>query len=209
MIGIGLLLAVYAYAAPVATAPVTTGPDPGLEASDVQQQYAAWAKSKKIKGQAAELTGSHFAEGLELCFTKVSDGVRSYYTSADGQTAEQLLSLAKGKEEAAVAPLTEQYVDGFNPRYFLVTGQPRAHAAMLFPDALERTLGGKCVVGIPAVGALVAWIPGDLDFDKVMAVGVKRMYDTLPDPVSPLVYTWDGARWGVWAEVRELTPQLP
>lgn len=206
---LGLLLAAFAYAAPVTAALVTAGPDPGLEAADVQQQYTTWARSKKVKGPAAELACSHFAEGLELCFTKVSNGVRSYYTLADGQPAEQLVELGKGQEDAAVAQLSERYVDGLAPRYFLVTGQPRAHAAMLFPSALERLLGGKCVVGVPAVGVLVAWVPGDLDFDKVMAVGVKRMYDTLPDPVSPLAYTWDGARWGVWAEVKELTPPLP
>lgn len=211
---LGLLLATFAFAAPVPAAstpaaPVTAGPDPGFEAADVEQQYAAWARSKKIKGAAADLACAPFAEALQLCFTKVSNGVRSYYTLADGQTPEQLAELGKGKEDAAIALLSEQYVDGFTPRYFLVTGQPRAHTAMLFPSALERLLGGKCVVGVPAVGVLVAWVPGDLDFDKVMAVGVKRMYDTLPDAVSPLVYTWDGARWGVWAEVKELTPPSP
>ncbi len=200
-----LLFAAHAHAAgPVAP------PDPGLEAADVVEQYAAWAKTKKLKGPAAQLVCLPYAEPLQLCFTRVSAGIRSYYTAADGTTADDLLKLGMGEQDAAIAPLEANYVDGFTPRYFLVTGQARAHTALLFPDALEQKVGGKCVVGAPAEGVLVAWVPGDLDFDKVMAVGVKRMYDTLPNPVSPVLFTYDGKNWVQWGEATEVqAPATP
>lgn len=198
MIG-ALLFVAFAHGASV-----STGPDPGLESGDVVEQFAAWAKKKKLKGPAAQLVCMPFADPLQLCFTKLTGEIRSYYTAADGKTAAELLALGVGDEEAAITPLEASYVDGFAQRYFLVTGQARAHTALLFPDALERKVGGKCVVGAPAEGVLVAWVPGDLDFDKVMAVGVKRMFDTLPNAVSPVLYTYDGRSWVQWGEATEL-----
>ncbi len=199
---IGALLVALALAA----APAGAVPDPTIETATVQADYAAWAKKKKIRGDAAELACMPFADTLSMCFTYLSGDTRGYYTKADGKTPEELLKAGAGTEEAAVDMLEADYVDGLTPRYFIVTANGRAHTAMLFPEALERKLGGKCVVGVPAQGVLIAWVPGDLDFDKVMAVGVKRAYDTQPNPVTPTLYTYDGKRWLVWGEVREIAP---
>ena len=48
------------------------------------------------------------------------------------------------------------------------------------------------------------------DFDKVVAVGVRRMVDASAVPVSPRIYSWDPRTeaWTVWGEVRG-TVDLP
>ena len=45
------------------------------------------------------------------------------------------------------------------------------------------------------------WIPGDEELDKVMAVGVRRMFDEAKYPVSDKVYRWHNGEWVVWGEV--------
>ena len=94
-------------------------------------------------------------------------------------------------------------VEGFKQVYWLANeGDGRDHVPMLFPAALAAKVGKGVVVAVPARGVLVAWVPGDLVFDKVVAVGVRKMYDTLESPVSPLIYQWDGERWAVWGEAK-------
>jgi hypothetical protein len=197
-----LLLALLRGASPAA-ASQPAAVDPGLEASDVSAQYASWARKNRVRGAAAELACLPFLSTAQLCFTHVVGDRRVYYTAADTQAPMTLLKEAAGDEASAISLLAPAYVDGFSPRYFSVSGEPRAHAALLFPEALEQRLGGKCVVGIPARGVLLAWVPGDLDFDKVMAVGVKKLYDSLPNAVTSVLYTFDGTSWVVWGEALE------
>ena len=196
-------------APPVQAPPVQAPPvqastvDPGLEASDVSAQFAAWAKKNRLRGPEAELACLPFVPTAQLCFTHVVGDRRMYFTAADAQAPADLLKAGAGDEASAIALLTPAYVDGFAPRYFAATGEPRAHVALLFPEALEQRLGGRCVIGVPARGVLLAWIPGDLDFDKIMAVGVKKLYDSLPNAVTSVLYTFDGKSWVVWGEAVE------
>ncbi len=204
---------------PAAPAPVTTsspsasppaaGPDPSLEGPTVLTDYADWARKHKLKGPAAQLACSPFADGLNLCFTRKDGDNRVYYTGADGKTADQLRADAKGTEDAAVAGFAPVYVDNYTFPYYLDAGDVRADAALLYPDALERKVGGKCVVAVPAQGVVIAWVAGDLDFDKIVAVGVKRMYETMANPISSVLYTWDGKRWVVWGQAKDYVAPSP
>jgi hypothetical protein len=209
MFGLFLRASGPAFASTVEQPPVASSAaqlslvDPGLEAIDVGAQYTDWARKHRLRGPAAELACLPFVETAQFCFTHVVGDRRVYFTAADAKPPVELLKAGAGDEASAIALLTPAYVDGFAPRYFAATGEPRAHAALLFPEALEQRLGGKCVVGVPARGVLLAWIPGDLDFDKIMAVGVKRLYDSLPNAVTSVLYTFDGKNWVVWGEAVE------
>lgn len=189
-----LLLAALAGAAPAR-------PDPGLEPADVEEQFRTWANGKGVQGDAAELVCRPFADQVDLCFTRVKGKARAWVTKAEGQDAAALEAAGKGTAEEALARLEPVAVEGFPQRYWMAAkGDRRDHVPLLFPDALGEKLGGNPVVGVPARGVLVAWVPGAPDFDKAVAVGVRRMYETLPDPVSPLLYRWDGQRWKVWGQ---------
>lgn len=196
------LLAALLAAPPLAAAPAPR-PDPGLEPADVEEQYRAWATSKGVEGDAAELVCRSFAEAVDLCFSRPKGKGRAWWTRAEGKDAAALEAAGKGAAEEAVARLEPAKVEGFTRSYFVsARGDGRDHVPVLFPDALRARFGVDPVVAAPVRGVLVAWAPGDLDFDKVVGVGVRRMYDTLPDPVSPLLYRWDGKAWKVWGQAR-------
>jgi hypothetical protein len=189
--------------------------DPGLEPAGVEAAYQGWAASKGRAPAAQELVCRPFAEGVELCFTRRDKAGRVYYTHADGADAATLEAKARGTADEALAHLAAVSVDGFEKPYWLSSeGDGRDHAALLFPDALAKRVGPDLVVAVPVRGALVAWSSGNPEFDKVVGVGVRRMYDTLPDPVSPRLYRWDGAKWVTWGEARPVdapptTPPSP
>ncbi len=177
--------------------------DPGLAPDGVESGYREWARSEGRGGDAAELVCRPFAEKVSLCFTRATEAGRAWLTRADGRTAEQLEAASRGTANDALAGLEPVAVEGFATPYWMrAEGDGRDHAAVLHPEALRAKLGGDFVVAAPARGVLVAWRHGDVVFDKIVAVGVRRMYETLPDPVSPLVYRWDGAKWVTWGEAR-------
>ncbi|MDP2313300.1 MAG: hypothetical protein Q8P41_10375 [Pseudomonadota bacterium] len=191
-----ILLAVWAaFAAPRV--------DPAVEPEGVE---AAWRSYAADRPEAArELVCRRFAERTRLCFTRAEGKGRRYYTRADGQAIEALEPAARGGAADAVGRLEPVTVEGFATPYWMsAAGDGRDHAALLHPDALRARLGGEPVVAIPARGVLVAWVPGDVVFDKIVAVGILRMYDTLPSPVSPLLYRWNGEAWITWGEAREV-----
>ena len=179
--------------------------DPGLAPAGIADTYRSFAESTGKTGAATELVCRAFAEAAELCFTRHEKGGRVYYTRADGKPAGELEAASKQAAREALQKLEPVRVDGFATPYWMrAEGDDRDHALLLQPDALKEKVGEGFVVAAPARGVLVAWVPGDVVFDKIVAVGVRRMYDTLPDPVSPLVYRWDGARWITWGSAREV-----
>lgn len=186
-----------------ATRPV----DPSLEPVGVEDAYRAWALAEGRPDGRAELVCRAFAEGARLCFVWRDPTRRVYVTRADGLDLATVEAQAAADAAAAVAGMSRVVPDGFTRAYHLrAEGDGRDHAPLLAPDALAARVGGPPVVGVPARGVLVAWLPGDPAFDKVVAVGVRRMFETLPDPVSPSLWRWEGGQWKLWGEVRELTP---
>ncbi len=199
-----MLLLVLAALVPLAAAAPRV--DPGVEPEGVEAAYRGYAEAQGRPEAARELVCRKFAERARLCFTRAEAGGRPYYTRADGQSVEALEAAAKGAASDAVKRLEPVKVEGFETPYWVaMTGDGRDHAALLHPDALRKRLGGDFVVAVPARGVLVAWIPGDVVFDKIVAVGVRRMYDTLPSPVSPVLYRWNGEAWITWGEAREVS----
>ncbi|MDP2305852.1 MAG: hypothetical protein Q8P18_07470 [Pseudomonadota bacterium] len=197
-----LLVALAAFAAAPAV-------DPGLEPEGVEAAFRAYAGAQGRPEAARELVCRPFAEKARLCFTRAEASARPYYTRADGLAASALEAAARGSAAEAVKRLEPVKIEGFSAPYWMTAvGDGRDHAALLHPDALRKRVGGAqigdCVVAAPARGVLVAWVPGDLVFDKIVAVGIRRMYDTLPNPVSPLLYRWDGEAWITWGEAREV-----
>jgi hypothetical protein len=179
--------------------------DPGLEPEGVEAAYRAYAEAQGRPEAARELVCRRFAERARLCFTRVEGAARPYFTRTDGQAVEALEAAARGSGAEAVKRLESVVVEGFDTPYWMAAvGDGRDHAALLHPDALRKRLGGDFVVAVPARGVLVAWVPGDLVFDKIVAVGIRRMYDTLPNAVSPLLYKWNGEAWITWGEAREV-----
>ena len=151
-----------------------------------------------------------FAEGAIWCFTHATGSRRQWYTAADGKSAGELLAAGRGTAREVLDRLVSVPVEGFTATYWMgAVGDGRDHVPALFPAELAAKLGGAPVVAAPAEGLFLAWVPGDLQFDKVMAVGVRRATQTFPHPVSSLCWRWDGTRWVTWGEAIEADSAPP
>ncbi|RME21877.1 MAG: hypothetical protein D6798_17165 [Deltaproteobacteria bacterium] len=210
-------------------APDPDGPDPGegrgpgggppasvalglsIEPPERIVRHRERLRAAGVDGPAAELACRPFAEGLSLCFTWESDGVRRYVTGADLEAwAVDLAAI-----EAAVSVRAAESLDAGRPEPTRVTDMDATYllsmegdgldgAGWLHPDRLVGRLGEDLRVATPARDVFVAWAGGDDELDKVMAVGVLRIQEASEHPVTSRVYTWDPqrGRWTVWGQAR-------
>lgn len=135
-----------------------------------------------------------------LCFRIWEDGARRWVTRADAERwnvgSGQLTTSVRANAAAHVARAELMPVEGTDAFYLRLVDGDWAAAGVLAPDAVAARLGGGPVrMAVPAEGVFVAWKAGDADLDKIMAVGVRELFDQTPGPVSPRVFLWDGVRW--------------
>ncbi len=173
--------------------------------ADAASRWRVAAEDAGKKGGDAQILCELLAEQLSVCLVKGASGELDYVTQTDaaswGLDAPALQARAK---EAAVAGFgqgrpAEASIEGMSGRYWVSAEADGLDAAgLLYPERLAAIAGGEPVVAVPVQGALLFWLPGDPELDKVMAVAVRRMYDAGPQRVSPLVYHWKEGRWAVW-----------
>jgi hypothetical protein len=219
---LALLLAVGVVDAKPARTPTVLA---GAERLDVRAQYRAWAAGQGLTGPAGELVCKDLAEAVLLCFATETDGAGGYLTEAGrgalgkGKASEiaALERAARIHAKAAIAEMERRAPVGFPaavsgapdaPGYWVSAREDgRAHAPLLDPAALTARFGKSWVVAVPTRDLLVVWVPGEPQFDKVMAVGVRRAYDDAPDTqVSPLVYRWTDEGWKTWGAAVPVAP---
>jgi hypothetical protein len=189
---------------------------PSVEPEGVEEAYRAYALSQARSGLRGELACRGLAPGLRLCFRSGEIEGVGYVTQSHltgwGETLPQVEARAlhaslRGFGVDRPAPVT---VEGMTGRYWMSAEDDQLdHAGMLYPDRLAAIAGENPVVGVPARGILVFWVPGDADFDKVVAVGVKRLYEEAQHAVSPDIFRWNGNEWVLWASVQPTEPAAP
>lgn len=175
--------------------------------ADIVGRFRETAALAKAKGAAAELACRLVAESLSLCFVKGDGSELDYVTQADlgawGLDLAAVEALARANARAGIEAgrPARTPVEGMSGVYWLsAEADGRDAAGLLFPDLLAGIAGSPVVVGVPAQGALLFWVPGDRELDQVMAVGVRRIHDSSAQPVSSKIYRWDGDHWVVWGE---------
>jgi|GEM_PF-4757726 len=168
---------------------------------------SAEARASGASGDAAIPVCRRMASGLALCVrapdsTKIA--MRSQLAAANVSEAAVFAQVRDGVEAAwATTPAGTYSVDGVKGSYFVRAARDGFDSAgLLRPDLLASLAGNNPVVAIPEDGTLMWWVPGDADFDKMLAVGVKRMAEASAAPVSARVYQHNGTEWTVWGEVR-------
>jgi hypothetical protein len=165
-------------------------------------EFAAWATSAGRAGAAATLLCRDFAEGALLCFSRVADGRREMLTAADGIELDGAEASGRGSSDDAVATLERVLVEG-KVYWARRQGDDRDHVPALFPAELSARVGADVRVAFPARSLFLAWAGGDAELDKMVAVGVLKAFQTLDQPVSPLVYTWREGAWRTFASARD------
>ena len=191
-------------------AEVPAGVLPLVERASIQIGWSEKARAAGAEGLAAVAACRPFAEDLVICFTvPEGDGQRMVH-QADLEAWGADLAVVEQRAVAATkVGLTQQRpqrvpVDG-DPRTYLLSaeGDGLDQAALFAPAALDERCGQHgCAVGIPARGVLVAFPMGDRELETIVAVGIRRLWESLDDPITPVAYRWDGQAWVVWGEAK-------
>lgn len=180
---------------------------PVATAAGVQERYTRW---RELEGLPPErlVCQVAWAEVVDLCFRVWEQGKRRWVVVGDlaawgadaaGLRATLAEPAAERVRAAELAP-----IEGMSTSYLrLVDGDGWAAAGLLRPELVAERLGGGPVrVALPAESVLVAWkVQGD-EVDKVMAVGVRELYEGTPGAVSPKIVTWDAGKWIPFGEAR-------
>jgi len=198
----------------LAHAAVPTSVRPVAAPDDAAAQFAEWAASRGRGGEALACRDV-WANELVVCFTVVEDKVRRWVSDKDLAAWEvDLDGLVRTVVDRAKGPL------GGRPRATAIGDMPGTYwlsaegdgwdaALLLRPEwIVAKVGGGPVLVGAPSDGAVLAWRPGDAAVDKVLAVGVRRMFDASPAGVTAVVHKWDGERWEAFGEA-VVAPQEP
>jgi hypothetical protein len=194
----------------MAAASAAEVPSLGLSAEpgDIRFAFAEAAVAEGGTGPAASIVCDRLAERLSLCFTFDAGETRRYVTEADlvawGIEADEVRRRAGARAKEALRserPASTPIEGGLS--YLLsAEGDGLDAAALAWPRRLEELAGGPVLVAVPQRHTLLAWRSDGGELDTIMAVGVRRMHDAAPHPVSPLVYRHDGEAWRVWGQAR-------
>ncbi|MBL8615247.1 MAG: hypothetical protein JNM72_06540 [Deltaproteobacteria bacterium] len=187
------------------------------ERSEVPDQHSAAALADGRAGPAAVALCERAADGLQVCL-RVKDGERWRLVTeedaarwGEAPAAVRERAIRAAAKAWAARPPQPATVEGMPGRYFLRQGDDAAEAlALLEPKRLEDAAGtSDLVVAFPERGTLLFWTPGAADFDKVVAVGARRIAESVADPLSAWIYRHEAGKWLVWAEVRgEVEPRV-
>jgi hypothetical protein len=188
-------------------------PDGALPLVDRHGLMISWseqARAAGAEGEAAVLAARGFAEDLSLFFTVPDGDGRRLVTLHDLGAWEVELSVL----EAAALANVAAGINAQRPQVVQVEGDPRSYllsaegdgldqAALFAPEALSaRFAGGAVAVGLPARGVLIAFPLGDRELETMVSVGIRRLWESVEEPVSPKAYRWDGEGWVVWGEAK-------
>lgn len=183
---------------------------PVLAPSDVQAQYA---EHRRREGRPAALLACEplWDGALSLCYRR--DGGRGAWVEVAalggwGVDAAGLRAWAIDRGRAALGPWEPRTVEGVAGRYQQAPADRGwAAVALIAPELVVAAVGDPSpLCAAPADGVVLAWAPGRAELDRVIAVGVHKLYEQDPWPATPVVHRWAGDRWVAFAEARPATP---
>lgn len=196
----------------LAVAAVPTGVVPQLAPIDAPEGWKDYVKSAHLP--ATELACEPAWPDVALvCFKIRENGKRRWVTSADlaawkVDTAGLRASLLAGARAALAGQPVPTKVDGGPQLYWQAAeGDGWSAAGILMPELVADKLATKVFyAAIPTGEATLFWRPGDADLDRIMAVGVKEMFQAADSGVTPVVYQWSGGLWTPFMEAKVADP---
>ncbi len=171
----------------------------------VEAAWEAHHREAGLSGPNAEIPCTPFAEDLVLCLRMVDGPASRPVTAADLEVQGVSLPAAQARAVAAIRrglspdrPEVVRVAD--DPRAYLLSaaGDGYDQAGLFDPDALAARAGGPVAVGIPVRGVFIAFRLADPDLARIVAVGIRRAFETLAEPITDTLYTWDGRAWIAW-----------
>ncbi len=184
----------------IAAAGVPDDVRPVVVEAGAPARYGHWRARRGLEAQTL-VCGPLWPTVSELCFHVSDDGERRWVHGEDlarwSVDLDTLRAEVSRRARAHVAEADWVRIEGMEARYLRVSGGDGwAAAGVLHPEALRQRLGGGPVrAAMPAQGVMVAYRGRSPELDRVMAVGIRELFETLPGSVSPRVFEWAGSGW--------------
>ena len=154
----------------------------------------------------SSLLCEYFTERLYLCPLQVNENKLEYTKITKREESfgdNDWLNVVSENTKPQLDPAryVQQSIPGTSTVYWasgLMDGLDGA--GWLHPKQLEAIAGGPILVAQPLPGTFFFWLKSANSAHKKMAVGIKELYTSSNEPLSPLIYHWDGDNWLVWGE---------
>jgi hypothetical protein len=176
---------------------------PELVPPELPPAFAEEGLQKGLSGLSVVQACDYLGEGVPLCYRLVQEGRGRWFSLGEAENwgvSQSMLSQAVEFDRGA-NPFVQKSVEGGGKWWQVEALSGRHSLVFLNPDWLEA-VGPAAVVASPAKGVVIAWNTGDPENDQIMAVGVRRIYETHDAPVTPLIFRWHEDTWVVWGEAR-------
>ena len=175
---------------------------PTIAHPDLPAEFARAALERQETGESLAQACTYLGEGVPLCFRVEVDGKRNWISVAElkswGLSLEDVGKAVKIQEERN--PLVEMRPPDGGHWWQVEARDGRESMIFLNPEWLS-VVGESAVVAAPIRGVVLAWESGDPENDKIMAVGVRALFDQGEAPVSPKLFRYTNKGWVVWGEI--------
>ena len=174
-----------------------------VETRDIHPFFSEYARDQGWSGPESKLACKVLAGELTLCLKAEEHGKRRYVTQADLQTWEldQAQALTMAEKVLSTSPWVVVEIEG-GGHYFQARTPPGHQATVFLHPEWLLAFGESPRIAAPARGVVVAWPGGDDELDQIMAVGVLKMSEELPESLSPMALSWNGETWVAWGQAK-------
>jgi|GEM_PF-2197922 len=174
---------------------------PTIAHPDFPQQFQEAQIGKGVGLLAAMPACETLAEDIPLCFREQKEGKRRWLSQGDLSRREQSTAALKAQIQARIwsNPLRKSHtVEGIE--WWQVEAIDGEESLLFLHPEWLGIVGDNAVVAAPARGVVLSWNAGDTDNDKILAVGVRRIYEGSEFPVTPKIFRHTAKGWVVWGE---------
>ena len=195
----GLLLA----SEPPASVPIAVSG--ALTTVELVGRFREQGLAQGLTGEYVRIACRDVDEDLVLCLRSEDLELRWWLSHGELEEVglsfeEAVLSMSSRAEDVRLDPRTVHDGSG---RYWLATHSGGAAETILFRPDLLAVVGGNPAVAVPERGMVVVWNRGDAELDRVMAVGVRQIFENSTQPVSSKVLALVDSQWRVWLQAVE------
>lgn len=194
--------------APSVSATVPDAVRPSIVSRSVEAQYLD-ARASESPTVAPMACGDFWEPEARLCFRVVRGNRREWVTAQHlkrwGVSFEELkATVIKRSKAFASRQLKPVQIGGMEQHYFVATNENGwASAVLLHPSVLGAVSLQNVFAAVPAHGMVLVWEGGHPEVDKILAVGVRELYESKSGGVTPIVYRWSGSEWIAFGEAKK------
>jgi hypothetical protein len=176
-----------------------------LTSIELFERYREQGVVQGLSGEELRVACREVDEDLVLCLRNEDSELRWWLSYGElaqlGLSFEAAVAAVEARaEQIQLEPRTVHEGTG---RYWIATHSGGAPESVLFRPDLLSVVGGAPAVAVPERGVVIVWNRGDAELDRIMAVGVREVYEAASRPVSSKVLALVDSQWRVWLQAVE------